>query len=470
MARANGPGAWAFTALTILVGATAAAPLAGQGLAPGTPGLTGGRVGRIHIEELPGTPAVGMALALPVGSADDPDGLEGSARVMAGTIRRRVESALGPGGGTVAVSVTPHLTLIRLAVLPESWQVAWRALTAAAFEDTPAAPDVAAVVANLQEVLTFEAGAPIVDVRNQTRALLYGAASPAARPTDGTLESVGRIDAGALDGFRRRTYRADDASLSVLGALGGEDAARRVLGLPPAPLPAIVDSLVATPDTAAADSMGAAASAGADSVAGAPPAPSPDSAATGVPPAPDTAYVGALPWDQGDRIRVVQEVTNTWITVAYPVPSDMPATLLEFLSRRLTEDFNPSPPDPGVFNVQVDVRTLDSGRALVVEAAVLPDAADRWEQRILDGVEALAIPAEDAFFRWQRRRFRSAELLREAVPEQAAARRAQDLVRDGEVRALRAAVWTLGPSELARAASALGPPRILVYGPDLGGG
>jgi hypothetical protein len=100
---------------------------------------------------------------------------------------------------------------------------------------------------------------------------------------------------------------------------------------------------------------------------------------------------------------------------------------------------------------------------------VVPEAAAGWETRILGAVERLATeaPAED-FFRWRRRRFRAERLLVESAPEVEARRITADLLRDGRSRDLGVEIWGLDGQELLRAARSLGPPRILVLGPDLG--
>jgi hypothetical protein len=97
----------------------------------------------------------------------------------------------------------------------------------------------------------------------------------------------------------------------------------------------------------------------------------------------------------------------------------------------------------------------------------MPEAAATWERRIMGAVDRLERERDDAFFRMQRRRFRSAMLLREGVPEEAALRMALDLMRDGRVRALQEEVWEIGPEELADAVDSLEEPRILLMGPDL---
>lgn len=423
--------------------------VAAQTPSASTSPLRGGDVGLVHLEPRPGSAAVALVLAFPVGSAADPEGMEGATRGLAGTAARRVESALGPDGGRIDVEVTPQRTHLRVLALPERWEAAWAALEDAAFGAAPTSGELAEASAALEEALVFQSGAPIVDVQRETRALLHGAGAPATRPPEGTLPGVQALTVGALETLRRASWRRADAALAVVGDVSDAEARRR-LGLPATSIPAVAhagtDSLAAGDTTAARDTLAA-----------------PAAVARG-------PYVGALPWQEGQRQRIVEEVTSSWIAVAYPIPADLPRTAVELVAHRLTEELNPSPPDPGVYSSRVQVAPVPDGHALVIEVAVVPDAASRWEARVLAAVEALTTPVAEEFFLWQRRRFRSAALLREAAPEGAAARMADDLLERGGVRALGDALWRLDAATLAAAAAALGPPRILVYGPDLAGG
>jgi hypothetical protein len=167
---------------------------------------------------------------------------------------------------------------------------------------------------------------------------------------------------------------------------------------------------------------------------------------------------------------IVREVTNTWISVAFPVPADLPRVAVLFVADRMQQELDATPPDPGLFNVSVEVAEMPEGEVLVVEAAVLPDASERFERRILDLPARLAAERDPAFFRYHRGRFRAGRLIADAPPEQAAERMAAELLARGQILAFDEAVWSLDAATAADAASALGPPRILVFGPDLTGG
>lgn len=143
---------------------------------------------------------------------------------------------------------------------------------------------------------------------------------------------------------------------------------------------------------------------------------------------------------------------------------------MELLAHLLEEELDPVPPDPDRYDVEVEVLDAPGGPVLQLRATLLPEALLRWEERVLAAVTALARePMEPDFFRWRRRRFRTARLLAEAAPEAEAARMTRDLAARGRARDLDRAIWGLDSSGLLAAVRALGEPRILLLGPDLAG-
>jgi hypothetical protein len=171
----------------------------------------------------------------------------------------------------------------------------------------------------------------------------------------------------------------------------------------------------------------------------------------------------------GERFDRLQDITNSWIAVAWPVAPGVSRTSLEFLAHLLAELLDPNPPDPDRYSLDVHIEDTPEGPVVMVEAAVFPEAADRWEARILSAVDRLAGRTMDEdFLGWRRRRFRTARLLAESRPEEEAVRIARDLVRSGAPRALSIEIWDLDAQDLNQAARALGEPRILRLGPDLG--
>jgi hypothetical protein len=167
----------------------------------------------------------------------------------------------------------------------------------------------------------------------------------------------------------------------------------------------------------------------------------------------------------------VRDVTNAWIGAAFPARRDVPRTALEFIAQRLSILLNPTPRDPGLFGTDVRIDDLPDGPVIVVEAAVLPEEQARWEARILGTLAAIAGGYEDpALFPLHRRQFRNSTLTAESAPEVEGLRLAHDLLRTRELRDLARDIQGLQVGDIVREVAALGEPRILVFGPAMGGG
>jgi hypothetical protein len=379
-----------------------------------------------------------VSLRLAAGAQDDPTGLEGAAVLLAQILEDQAARALDPATSVVTAQVHRTTTVFTLLTLPEGWQHAWRAVDSVLFRADLDPTLLGVRRAELLERLTFEVGSPILDVEREAVGVFAERGSPWARPVRGTLTSVVAIDVTTLEGYRSAHYRPEAAALAVVG-----------------PVEANTPSLE-EPDSATVE---------ADSVAVAPDSLAPTVGADRTVP----RVPREVPWLVGDRVDLVRDVTSTWITVGYPVPPELPRTHLELVAHLLMEELDPVPPDPDRYDVAVRIDQTPRGSLLVIEATVFPEAADRWEQRILGEVRRMAAaPIPDDFFRWRRRRFRTARLLEQAAPEAEAARITSDLLREGLARNMDVAIWDLDASALQAAAASLGEPRIFRYGPDLG--
>jgi hypothetical protein len=356
--------------------------------------------------------AVAVALRVPAGSGSDPAGLEGAAWLLGRVLEEQINRALDPAAGVVTVSVDRSSTVVTLLAVPDGWRATWERVDAVLFR-TPL--DVAVLdrlrAEHLQH-LAFEAGSPFRDFQGRAAGLLADPGSPFTRAPHGSAGSVAGIGVPTLEAFRAAHLRRDASARSVVGP--------------------VRDDLPATSAPAA-------------------------------PPAADD-----VAWLTGDRIVQVEDVTSTWISVAYPVPSGLPRTHLDLVAHLLREELDPTPPPPDRYGLDVRIEETPRGPVLVVEASVFPEAAGTWESRIVGVVGGLASEhmGED-FFRWRRRRFRAALLLRESAPEAEAQRATADLLRDGRVRDLTGEIWGLDAGALRLAAASLGPPRVFVLGPDL---
>lgn len=387
--------------------------------------------GALAVSPRPGTTVVSVTILLPHGSADDPEDASGSAWLTGEVLRRGVESALDPelrAWTDVEVRVDRTRTAFRLVTLPERWREAWEALEQGVFERRPDGAMLDGARAQLQEVFAFENAAPVREFESEFRRLIAGSGTPWSRDPRGRPDDVDGLTVDDLAAYRSRHYDRSTAAVAVVGAFTRADAARAITGEAPPPRGHAVAA---------------------------------DFEARGVTADPPL-------WTDPERIALTREVTSSWIGVAFPVDPTIPRTVLEMLVHRLVEELDPDPPLPGTFSVQVRLEELRGRPLLTVEAAVLPEAAETWERRILESVDLIASEELDpAFFAWHRRHFRSARLLEEAAPEAEGLRRAGDLLWMGRPRDLRSEMWELRGRELARAALTLGPPRVLVLGPDL---
>ncbi len=359
---------------------------------------------------------VAVSLRVPAGSRDDQDGYGGTAWLLAHVLARQADSTLDPGQATLSVTVGRGSTLFTLLAVPEAWRACWGAVDSVLFRAPLDVDDLQAERRDLLERLSFENHSPERDFGEAVAELLAKPGDPWARPVRGTAESVGAVTPANLSLFRSDHYHARSAVLALVGPLGE------------GPVPEAADTTLPAPPT-------------------------------------------GMAWRTGARTVHTQDVTSTWIAVAYPAPADLSRTTLEMLAHLVDEELDPTPPAPDRYSVDVRIEDAPGGPVLLVEATVFPEASDRWEKRILDTVAALARkPMQADFFRWRRRRFRTERLLAEAAPEAEANRLTADLLREGRARDLDAETWGLDAEAVASAARSLGEPRILRLGPDLGEG
>ena len=388
--------------------------------------------------------AVAVGVRLHAGSQEDEQGREGTAWLLGQVLERQAARALTDAGSEAAVAVTVDrsTTLVTVLAFPDDWQEAWAAVDSVLFDAALDPATVEAERAGLLGRLAFEAGSPVQDFDNEAGGLLAEPGSPFARPVRGTPATLVTITPGDLVRYRNAHLRRGLAVQAVAGPVWPDTAAA-----PPDTAATRPDTAAALPDTAAVP---------------------PDT--TDAPPDAAAAPAGGLAWLTGDRRTQVQDVTSTWMEVAYPAPSDLPRTRLELVAHLLQEELEPTPPAPDRYSVDVRVVDTPRGPVLVVRAAVFPESTVRWENLITGAVRRLAQePIPEDFFRWRRRRFRTARLLEEAEPEAEVARMTADLLRDGVVRDLGLEIWGLDAATVGETARALGEPRIFILGPDLGG-
>ena len=358
-------------------------------------------------------PLVVIGTRLPIGSRHDAAGLEGTAWLLGRTLAAQANAALGPEA-EVTVDVGRSSTLFILSVLPNAWPVAWATFEQTLFEAPLDSAAFERERSTLSTRVLFQRGSPALDFERRSVKLVAAASSPWARPARGTHESGEALAIRDAQLLRRTEY---SAASSVVAAVGLGD--NPVLRDHPSRL------VTAPPEGPA--------------------------------------------WTVGTLLNVTQEVTSSWISVAYPVGGPLPRTALEFVAHLIRWRLDPLPADPDRYGIEVRLVDAPLGAVILVEAAVTPEASERFEQEILHVVSSLAEePLEGAFFTWDRRRFRAARLLTEAAPERAVARITSDLMRDGESRDVAEDIWGITPEAVAGAVRALGDPRVLRLGPDVG--
>jgi hypothetical protein len=381
---------------------------------------------------------VATTVALPTGSARDPDGASGTTWLLAEVILAQIEDRLGPAAVSLEARVTRNHTVLQVLTVPEAWPRAYRALDGLLLGDEALDPSVVEEVRERRRaILTFASGSPARTFDVEMHELLTRATDPWSRDPGGTRESLDAITAAVVSAHRERVGRRADAVVSVVGAAPAHEVARELAEIGPGGIPSSV--------------------------------PGPPGSLVAVGPAPSGP--APAPWTTGERLRRVREVTSGWIAAAFPLAPGAEPTALEFLLHRIRHELVTDPPPPGLFSADLVVEELpDGGRVLLIEAAVFPEDMEPWEERIVETVQELAahpLPPESGFVQWHRRRFRSERLLWDAAPEEEGRRVAFDLLHYGRVRDLQAEIWALSRDALVEAGATVGEPRVLVFGPDL---
>lgn len=395
-----------------------------------TPPPTGGWMA-YGVVPHPWSTVVAVTVVLPVGSAQDPESAGGTAWLLGRTSRREILGRLTNATADVSVDVDRGRTVYRVITSPDRWEDAYGVLIEVLFEGASPSDGLDQERTSILALMAFEAGAPVRSFELETYRLIGGVSSPWTREPRGTPESLSTVTPSDLAAYREQYYERARAVLSVTGALDAETVARTVTG-------------EATEGTADETHVAIAS----------PPVPS-----------------GAPAWGEGERVHLVRDVTSGWIAAAYPVAPSAARTAVEFLAQRARSELMTQPPAPGLFSMDIGLEALPGGGdAILIRAAVLPDALDPWEARILETMARISSEILDpGFLRFHRRRFRNVRLVEDAAPEIEGLRSALDLMREGRIRDLPTEIWSLDSQGYQQATTALGSPRVLVFGPDLVG-
>jgi len=362
---------------------------------------------------------VGLALRLPVGAADDPVGLEGRARVFASALERALDQALAPMGARIRVELDRAGTTVRLSANPARWTAIAQRLQAILFGSPLPESLVADVTSARLARLRFEAGAPVRAFQDQRFAVLFEDEPAWGRPSGGTtssLQALSPADAAVL--ALGRSVRAHSV-VAVVGPVNPRET-REVVG-----------QLV------------------------------------------HAEQVRSLPrqhrtmaWSVGAEVRVEAPITSTWVAIGLPVAAGTPLWQSELLAHHIRRTLQSDPPRPGMLSPSVEVMDSPGGPVILATFAVVPERAESWAEHVLQtALLARDAPPSDTFFQWERRGFRTVWLAERARPEDRAALLARAAPGSDPLNLPEAD--QLNREALEATVAALGPARILIFGPDL---
>jgi hypothetical protein len=440
--------------------------MAGLPVVPGS--LAAQSPGKVFWEARHQETGVGLSVRLPAGGSSDPAGGEGTAFLFGRTLEAEGGRILASMGGRLQVEVGLEHMSVTMFVPAREWASAWREISGL-LSGTPL-PEAAVRTSRdrLLDQLMFETGAPgrtfTLDWNRMRLGGILPGGADAGRPVSGTIQGVGSASMTTLEDWRRRNIRWEDAVVAVVGPVSeadvrmGSGSVESVGGVVP----------TTRPDSPGTTGAGLDPADGADREGVDSPLP-PASVRIGVPaPRLELPPGGARhPWNQRERRIIDQDVTSTWIGVAWPVPQGTPMVLRDFLAHVLSDALNPTPPDPGLYRADVRIERVGGVSLLVVEATVDPQATLEWEARILETLDGVArAPTPGAFLELARRRYRSARLLETADPAARARWIAARAAEEGRIPQVSQESWGLSREGLGALAGALGEPRILVFGPE----
>jgi predicted Zn-dependent peptidase len=408
-----------------------------------------------------------VAIRFPVGSAQDPAGQEGTANLLGDLLQDAANSQLVASGAEVLVEVGAEEFLLTLLTPPDRWKEGVGVVEGLLFRGdlAQASADLESIRREIIDVLTFERGSPVREFEVARSSLIRGEGAPGARPSMGSVNSVSLLTFAALDRYRQAYLTRGSAMVAVTGPVVPSDA-EATFGLPVRVIEPggarILPPIVAAPEAPFPGGVAI------DTVQ--PPAPlgpSPRAAADSSPLRVPAVPTSGPAWSVGERIETDRELTSTWIAAAYPLPPGSPPVLLEFLSHLVEEALNPSPPDPGLYQVESELTWLDDRPILLISASVDPRTVGAWEERILGIMPELAeSPPTGSFFDLARRRFRSALLIGLAAPENRVRWAVREASRpDAASLAIENDLWRLDREGVAGAAAAALPPRVRMIGP-----
>jgi len=423
---------------------------------------------RVILESRPQGSGVAVSVHFSRGALSDPAGSEGAAFLFGRTLEAEGTRLLAPMSARIHVDVGRESLSVTLFAPSGEWISAWREISGLLSGSPLPEATVRAARERLLDELLFQTGAPVRAFERawdeERLAGLLDDPAAGGRPIMGTVQAIGAASPATLEAWRSRNLRWSEAVVAVVGpvseaearALGGR--LEQVSATPARPGEAEAPEM---PPTGAVPPPPGGAEPPVDPL---PPPP----LQVGVPSPRLGLPSGGLrqPLGAGSRRVIDEDVTSSWIGLAWALPRGTPWVLRDFLALVVADALNPSPPDPGLYRADVHLEQAGDTPLLVVVATVDPQSAVEWESRILSTLEGVALePPPGAFFELARRRYRSTRMLEASDPGLRARWLAVRASLEGGIPVIEADSWGLSREGLAALAGARGEPRILVYGP-----
>jgi hypothetical protein len=466
-----------------LMVASVAAATGGAQLQAQTPGAS-------WVDVRPHEPVVSMAIRFPAGADQDPAGKEGAAFLLGRILEAEANRRLQVLGGRAEFRVERGGFLARVTLPPAHWEQGWVEVSTLLSAASVTQPQVIRERESQRTRLRFQEGAPSRTFEALWFAFRFRGVEASrvttGDPIEGTMATLEGLTADDLLRFRGDALRWTDARAGIVGPVDPEEVRRVLRG----PVEVLGSAVVERVDEASALTGGIATDVASDvAVTGAatgalaaqgivegeegevglePFGSGPRRVNPSIPPFLMTEGMRTSPrlWSLGQREIHDEDLTSTWIGIAWALPASTPWVLMDFMAHLIGESLNTTPPEPGLFRADVRIEMEGDRPTLVVLATVDPQATFRWEARILSAVAAMAEdPPQGAFFELARRRYRSARLMDQELPAQRAIWITERGAREGSVPSVRSEVWGLSREGLSALASARGEPRILLYGP-----
>ena len=374
---------------------------------------------RLTIRAEPGTPVVSTEVLIAAGPADEPEGKAGLANLAARTVVAPIVARLDSLGARLEIAAQKDALTFTLTSAPDVWESATRLLLVALFRDPPERRWMVAQQTAITAELAGRESNPADAAVRTTDEAVFGEDHPWGRSTVGSEASVRALTMENVDEFLRAYVTSRRAVVAVVGPVDVTTARTHFLGYldPSTPLPRL----------------------------------------EWTPPEPARSVV-----------RADYNSITTWVSVSYPIPVTADVEALEFLARVTTDELSFSPSRRSVYDVSGTVIPRRAGGELRFQLVAPPEEAEQWAERVRQLAEQtsrdLTIPG---VFENRLRRFRGERLHALASPEERARELARQLLVSGRTRNLGQDLDALTLSRVQAAIRSLGPPTVVLLGPNL---